>query len=238
VSAPLAGRAALVSGASSGIGLAIAESLAGAGARVALLARRADRLAAAAQEIGAGAIAVPCDVTDAAAVARAVEHVRGAFGDLPDILVNNAGIFAPAPLARMDAAHFRDTLEVNLVAPFLLLRAILPRLLERKAGHVVTIGSTADRVAFPGSGAYGASKAGARMMHEVLRAELRGTGVRATLVSPASVDTDIWHDVDPDVVRTPPAKAMLAAEDVARAVLYAVTQEPTVNVDELRLSRA
>ena len=238
MSGALAGRAALVSGASSGIGRAVALALAGAGARVALLARRAEPLAAAAKECGAGALAIPSDVTDAAAVARAIAQACAAFGELPDILVNNAGIFEPAPLARMTEGEFRGTLAVNLVAPFVLLRAVLPRMLERRSGHVVTIGSVADRQAFPGSGAYGASKAGARMMHEVLRAEVRGTGVRATLVSPASVATPIWEDVDPAVVRTPAKEAMLAAGDVARAVLYAVTQPPTVNVDELRLSRA
>jgi len=227
-----------VSGASSGIGLAIAAALVESGARVALLARRADRLAARAAELGAAALAIPCDVTDEGAVARAVARAREAFGDVPDVLVNNAGVFAPAPLAEMRIADFREALDVNLFAPFLLVRAVLPRMLERKSGHVVTIGSTADRSAFPGSGAYGASKTGARAMHEVLRKEILGTGVRVTLVSPASVATPIWEGVDAAVVRTPPASAMLAPEDVARAVVYAVTQAPRVNVDELRLSRA
>jgi len=238
VSGALAGRTALVSGASSGIGLAVARALAGAGARVAVVARRADRLAAAAAELGGGALAIPCDLADAPAVARALAQLRGAFGGAPDLVVSNAGIFAPAPLAAMSEDAFRDTLAVNLVAPFLLARAVLPDMLARRAGHLVTIGSAADRQAFPGSGAYGASKAGARMMHEVLRMETRGTGVRTTLVSPAAVDTPIWEEVDPSVVRAPHAAAMLDAADVARAVLYAVTQPATVNVDELRLSCA
>src|SRR5262249_34870814 len=154
-----------------------------------------------------------------------------------DILVNNAGLFEPAPLARMDAGTFRDALAANLVAPFLLAHAVLPRMLERKSGHLVTIGSTADRYTYPGSGAYGAAKTGARAMHEVLRKEVHGTGVRVTLVSPASVATEIWEGVDRSVVQPPPASAMLGPEDVAQAVLFAVTQAPRVNVDELRLSR-
>ena len=238
MSALLAGRTALVSGASSGIGLAVATALAGAGARVAILARRADRLTASASKLGAGAVAVPCDLTDAAAVAQAVAQVRAAFGDAPDIVVNNAGIFAPAPLAEMTGSAFWDTVATNLVAPFLLTRAVLPRMLERKSGHIITIGSAADRQAFAGSGAYGASKSGARAMHEVLRAEVRGTGVRASLISPAAVATAIWEGVDPATVRPPPASAMLETGDVAQAVLYAVTQPARVNVDELRLSRS
>ena len=110
---------------------------------------------------------------------------------------------------------------------------------ERARGHIVTIGSIADRVAFPENGAYAASKFGLRGLHEVLRAELRGSGVRATLVSPGPVDTALWDEIDPD--NRPgfsPRASMLAADAVASAVVYAVTQPADVNVDELRLSRA
>src|SRR5262249_39911494 len=103
----------------------------------------------------------------------------------------------------------------------------------------VTIGSVADRRAFPGNAGYSASKFGARVVHEVMRAETKGTGVRATLVSPASTDTEIWNGIGPgERGRFPAVSAMLAAEDVAHAVLFALTQPARVNVDELRLSRA
>jgi NADP-dependent 3-hydroxy acid dehydrogenase YdfG len=107
----------------------------------------------------------------------------------------------------------------------------------RGSGSIVTIGSIADRTAFPENGAYAASKFGVRGLHEVLRAELRGSGVRATLVSPGPTDTPIWDALDPD--NRPgftPRAAMLRPEAVAAAVLYAVSQPPAVNVDELRLS--
>jgi NADP-dependent 3-hydroxy acid dehydrogenase YdfG len=108
---------------------------------------------------------------------------------------------------------------------------------ERNSGHVVTIGSIADRTIFPGNGAYSASKYGQRAMHETLRTELRGSGVRATLVSPAATDTPIWDPVDPDnSAGFPKRSEMLRAEQVADAVLWAVTRAPTVNVDEIRLS--
>jgi NADP-dependent 3-hydroxy acid dehydrogenase YdfG len=238
VSGALDGRTALVTGASRGIGAATAAALGAAGARVALLARGAAALAEAAGRI-TGAIAVPCDLTDDAAVARAVETVRAAFGDVPDILVNDAGIWKPARVAEASAADLRDTLAVNLVAPFVLTRLVLPRMLERGSGHIVTIGSTADRHAFPDNGTYSASRYGARGLHEVLRGELCGSGVRATLVSPGSTDTTIWDKVAGAAPgRFPPRNAMLAADDVAAAVLFVVSRPATVNVDELRLTRA
>ena len=239
---PLAGRSALVTGASRGIGLATARALAAAGARVALLARSADvlaeRVAAIARESGMEAIALPCDVRDSGSVDAAIARVRSAFGGTPDLLVNNAGAFSLAPIASTDPDSFAATLEANLIAPFRLVRACLPDLLARGAGHVVTVGSIADRTAFPENGAYAASKFGLRGLHEVLRAELRGTGVRASLVSPGPVDTPLWDALDPD--NTPgftPRAQMLSADAVARAILFVVTAPAELNVDELRLSR-
>lgn len=107
------------------------------------------------------------------------------------------------------------------------------------AGDIVTVGSVADRHIFGGNGAYSASKFGARALHEVLRAELVGTGVRCTLVSPAATDTPIWDPIDPDnTPGFPPRAAMLRPHDVADAVLWAITRPPHVNIDELRLSRS
>ncbi|MBI1810088.1 MAG: SDR family NAD(P)-dependent oxidoreductase, partial [Gemmatimonadetes bacterium] len=115
----------------------------------------------------------------------------------------------------------------------------LPAMLAAGRGHIVTVGSIADRHPFPGNGAYAASKFGARAMHEVLRAESRGTGVRATLVSPAATDTAIWDAVRGDRrAGLPTRDQMLRPEDVARAVLFAVAQPPHVTVDELRISRS
>jgi NADP-dependent 3-hydroxy acid dehydrogenase YdfG len=236
---PLAGRGAVVTGASRGIGLATARALANAGARVAMLARSGDALRAAVAELGDGATAITCDVTDARDVDAATDHVRQTLGRAPDILVNNAGAFVLAEVDRMETVEFEHTIAVNLVAPFHFVRTFLPFMRERGAGHIVTIGSIADRVAFPENGAYAASKFGLRALHEVIRAELRGTGVRATLVSPGPVDTPLWDPVAPETRPgfTPRAQ-MLAAEAVADAVVYAVSCPPAVNIDELRLSRA
>lgn len=233
---PLAGRVAIVTGASRGIGHAVARALAAAGARVAMLARGADALREAARPLGA--LAIACDVADESAVARTLARVAAELG-APEILVNNAGIFRLSPIAALDAAELRETIEINLVAPFLLVRAVLPAMRAAGRGHVVTIGSIADRATFPENGAYAATKFGARAMHQVLREELRGTGIRASLVSPGPVDTPLWDAIDPDEKPgfTPRAR-MLDADAVAEAVLFTLTRAPAVNVDELRLSRA
>jgi NADP-dependent 3-hydroxy acid dehydrogenase YdfG len=153
--------------------------------------------------------------------------------------VNCAGVFPFAPFHELTVDAFAEAMSLNVVVPFRFIRAFLAEMRAAGAGHVVTIGSVADRVAYPENAAYAASKFGARAMHEVLRAETRGTGVRATLVSPGAVDTAMWDAVNPDARADLPSRPdMLVAEDVAMAVLFALTQPPRVNVDELRLSRA
>ena len=219
------GALAVVTGGTRGIGLACAEMLAGQGATVVTVAR-------------GKTATVRCDLSDREAVEKAIEVIRLKHG-VPRILVNNAGIFRMAPVHGTPADDFAQALQVNLFAPFLFIRAFVGDMKKAKAGHIVTIGSIADRVIFPENSAYAASKFGARAMHEVLRAELKGSGVRATLVSPAPVNTEIWKDIDPD--NKPgftPRKEMLSPDAVAAAVEFALTRPPEVNIDELRLSRS
>jgi NADP-dependent 3-hydroxy acid dehydrogenase YdfG len=235
----LGGRTAVVTGASRGIGAAISSAIAGEGARVVLLARNETTLKEAAKRLK-GSIPITCDVTDPNSVEMAAKQIRSELGGAPDILVNNAGIFGVSVIEETTADFFVKTIGTNLVAPFLFVRAFLADMKKRKSGHIVTIGSIADRSIFTGNAAYSAAKFGLRAVHEVLRAELRETGVRASLISPAATDTDIWDTVTvTDPVGKPHSKRpMLDADDVAAAVIFALTQPPKVNVDELRLSHS
>ncbi len=239
----LHGRTALVTGASRGIGRAIAAACAASGMRLALVARSDARLAVLADELsrahGASAIVLPADVRDGAQVDAMAGRVRDAFGGAPDVVVNAAGVFGLASIESVDPDDFARTIDTNLVAPFRVARAFVGAMRARGSGHVVTIGSVADHVAFPDNGAYAASKFGVRGLHDVLRAELRGSGVRATLVSPGPTDTPLWDPIGPDELPgfTPRAR-MLRADDVAAAVLYAIAAPPHVNVDVVRLTPA
>lgn len=235
----LSGRTAVVTGASRGIGAGIAAALAAEGVQVAMLARNEAKLRELSSTLKRS-IAVGCDVTRADSVAKAAETISKEFDGAPDILVNNAGIFGVAPVDQTSADFFLETINTNLVGPFLFVRAFLGAMKERGSGHVVTIGSVADRTIYTGNAAYSAAKFGVRAIHEVLRAELRASGVRATLVSPAATDTAIWDSVTiTDPSGNPHSKRpMLAPDDVVRAVIFALTQPERVNIDELRLSHS
>lgn len=233
------GRSAIVTGASRGIGLDVARALVGDGMRVILVARSGEVLNERVAELGSQAVAMPCDVGDATAVRRLAEHVSRELSGAPDVIVNNAGAFKLSTVEDTSPDDFRTAVDVNLVAPFILVNAFLRDMRARGTGHIVTIGSVADRVVFPANGAYAASKFGVRAFHEVLRAELRGSGVRASLVSPSAVDTELWDAIDPD---SRPGftrrRDMLRSAAVADAVRFVLSQPAEVNIDELRLSRS
>jgi NADP-dependent 3-hydroxy acid dehydrogenase YdfG len=231
----LAGRLAVVTGGSSGIGRAAVQRLAAAGARVIAVGRTEPRLAALAEAPGVEGCAA--DVATEDGLDRIVRHLGTDV--VPDIVVHAAGAFELAPLAETSVASFDRMLAVNLRAAFLLVRAFVPGMLRRGSGHVVIIGSVAGRQAFPANGAYSASKFGVRGMHAVLAAELRGTGVRATFVEPAATDTALWDAVDMDASPgLPPRSAMLDAAAVADAVLYAVTRPDAVAIPNILVERA
>jgi NADP-dependent 3-hydroxy acid dehydrogenase YdfG len=204
-----------------------------------MLARNEAKLREAATAIK-GSIPISCDVSDPKSVEKAAKQIHTELGGGPDILINNAGIFGVSPIGETTSDFFIDTVNTNLVGPFLFVRAFLADMKKRKGGHIVTIGSIADRTIFPGNAAYSAAKFGLRAVHEVLRAELHGSGVRASLISPASTDTDMWNSV---VLTDPPGKPetkrpRLNRDDVVAAVIFALTQPDTVNIDELRLSHS
>ena len=228
----LVGRAAVVTGASRGIGLAVATELERQGVRVVRASRSLQPSRTATR------LDVPCDVTDPAQVAELAKTAERAFG-APALVVNSAGSFLLAPLQDTTPEQFAAQLAANLAAPFLVARTFLPLMRASGGGRFITIGSIADHHAFPDNAAYGASKAGLRGLHEVLREEFRGSGVLCTLVSPGPTDTVVWDVVDPDRREgfTPRAK-MLRPQDVAEAVTWVASRPGHVDVDWLRLGPA
>jgi NADP-dependent 3-hydroxy acid dehydrogenase YdfG len=225
----LAGKVAVVTGTSRGIGRVIADRLEEEDARVVGLARTVQPRRTPTR------MDLPCDITSSDAVQTAIAAAVEAFGP-PDIVVNNAGAFLLKPLEATSNAEFAAQLGTNVFGPFYVLRALVPLLRERPGAHIVTIGSVADHRPYVGNAAYGAGKYAARGLHEVVREELRGTSVRMTLISPGATDTRVWDEVGAgtrsDVL---PRAAMLHPSDVADAVLYAVCQPPRVAVEWIRI---
>jgi NADP-dependent 3-hydroxy acid dehydrogenase YdfG len=237
---PLAGRAALVTGASSGIGRATARALATAGARVGLAARRAERLEELEEEIARGggeALALPTDVTEYAQAEAMVRRAEEIFGGV-EVLVNAAGIMLPAPIAEADPADWRRMVDVNLVGVLHATRATLPRMLERGDGHIVNISSTSGRVASPLFSVYAATKYGLGAFTEVLRKEVHPRRVRVTLFEPGPTRSELGSHVDPEVMKSLREDSFgevefLGAQDVARGILWALAQPDRINVNEV-----
>lgn len=186
---PLKGLVVIVTGASSGIGAATAQELARQGARVVLAARREDELAAQTQaitEAGGQALAIPTDVADEAQIARLVERTLETFGHI-DALVNNAGVGSLGWYAKTTPESIHQLVNVNLLAAMLLSRAVLPGMLERKRGAIISVASVAGHVAL--DPLYSGTKYGLRGFSLALRRQLRGTGVGVSLISPGFIAT-------------------------------------------------
>lgn len=226
----LRGQTAIVTGASGGVGREVARMLVASGAWVGMVGPRESALADAAQEVGAHGI--PADVSVPGDVHQVTQYVVELLGEGPDLLVNAVGVFRVRPIAETEPDDFDRQIAVNLRAPFLMVRAFLPLMLKRDAGHVISIGSAAGRVALPGHGAYCAAAFGLRGLHEVLAQEIAGTRVRATLVEPAAADPALADAADPDLPRRGP---MLLPEEVARAVLFAASRPRDVEIPIIAL---
>jgi NADP-dependent 3-hydroxy acid dehydrogenase YdfG len=238
--APLAGRVVLVTGASSGIGEATAVALGRAGAAVAVAARRADRLTALADRLSADGVRVlplELDVTDEAACRDAVRRTRDELGGL-DVLVNNAGVMLLGPIAEADTNDWRRMVSTNVLGLMYMTHAGLPGMLEQGSGEIVNMSSVAGRTARVGAGVYNASKWAVNAFSESLRQEVTARGVRVSLVEPGAVSTELRDHITHTGAKEAAEKMYtsmraLESEDIARAVVYVVTQPPHVAVNEV-----
>lgn len=226
---PLSGKRCVLTGATGGIGGALARRLGEAGADLALVGRRREVLEELARAIDG--LPYPGDLEDPAFIERLVRDLGEVWGRGPDVLVNNAGAFDLSPFAETSPSSFERHISVNLRAPFQLVSAWLPEMLERGSGQIVHVGSVAGRRAFPGNAAYSSTKFGLRGLHAVLVEELRGTGVRTTWIEPSAVDTGLWDRFDPDRRADLPSRAeMLRPEAVAEAIFFVLTQPEDTSI--------
>jgi NADP-dependent 3-hydroxy acid dehydrogenase YdfG len=225
----LAGQVAVVTGASRGIGLAIARRLGQMGARVSLCARNAANLERAASDLRAAGIqvlALRTDVTRGDEVASLVSETQRTFGPV-DILVNNAGIGIFGPFQEQTEADWNSVMDTNLKSVFLVSRAVAPEMIRRKTGHIINIGSLAGKSAFANGAVYCASKWGLLGLTGCMAEELRAHGIRVSAICPGSVATEFSPHAGKDPAR------MLQPEDVAHAVAALVTQAPGSFISEV-----
>ncbi len=235
-------RVALITGASSGIGAAIARDLGARGYHLALAARRKEALESVAGEIrtaGGGAIPLVCDVTKPDAIATCVAHTLTEFGRI-DVLVNNAGIMHNGLIAGADVGEWREMIDVNLMGLMLMTHAVLPHMQAAGSGHIVNISSVAGRIITVNNGVYNVTKWGVNVFSEALRKEVYTANIKVTVIGPGVVDTDLAEKIaNPQARATFKAFAAgldpLAAEDVAGAVAYALEQPAQVAINEILL---
>jgi len=238
----LEGTVAVVTGASSGIGEAVARQFAELGASVVVAARRIDRVTALAHSLGDQALAVEVDVADEAAVAHLFESTIARFGRL-DTLVNNAGVMLIGSAASSPLAEWKQLVDVIVMGVLNCTKFALPHLLAaakqepRMVGDIVNVSSVAGRKAQPGSAVYAATKFAVGAFSDGIRQELASQHVRVTVVEPGFTDTELASHIRPEVLEKMQA-AMLAmprmsADEVADAIVFAVTRPAGVSISEV-----
>jgi 3-oxoacyl-[acyl-carrier protein] reductase len=224
----LEGRTALVTGATGGIGAAIARALDAAGARLAISGTRRERLDEVAGDLGAGAVPLPCDLSDRDAVEALVPAAEEALGRL-DILVNNAGITRDSLFVRMRDADWDDVFRVNLTAAFRLARAAARGMMQRRHGRIISIASIVGVTGNPGQANYAAAKAGMIAMSKSLALELATRGVTANCIAPGMIDTEMIARLTDQqraaIAERIPARRLGTPGDVAAGVVYLASDE-------------
>jgi len=236
----LDGRIALVTGASSGIGEATAIALAEAGAKVAIAARRRDRLRSLAdrlEALGAEPLLLAADLLDEHRAQKIVADTERHFGRL-DILVNNAGVMYLEPVAEADLGRWRRMLELNVLSLIASTQAALAGMKSRRDGHIVNVSSTAGRIANPNAAAYSATKFGVVAFSEALRREVYADNIRVSIIEPGIVQTELRDHIGHAATQASlnawaSNMRQLQPEDVADAIVFCVSRPPHVNVNEI-----
>lgn len=224
----LSGKTALVTGATGGIGGAIARGLSAQGARVAVSGTRIEVLEALAAEIGNGAVALPCNLSDMASVEALVPAADAAMGQV-DILINNAGITRDNLFLRMKDEEWEQVINVNLTASFRLMRAAVKGMMRRRNGRIISIGSVVGTTGNPGQGNYAASKAGLIGMSKALAAEVASRGVTVNVIAPGFIEspmTDALNDKQKDaILANVPMGRLGLGSDIASAAIFLASPE-------------
>jgi 3-oxoacyl-[acyl-carrier protein] reductase len=224
----LTGKGALVTGASGGIGAAVAKALHAQGANVAISGTRTEKLDALAKELGGRVHVLPCDLRDRAAVAKLAEEAEKAVGQV-DILVNNAGITHDNLFMRMKDEEWDDVINVNLNSVFVLTRGILRGMMRRRYGRIVNIASISGVFGNPGQANYAASKAGLVGMTKSLAREVASRGITANAIAPGFISTPMTDALTPKQVEmiaaAIPVQKFGTPEDIAAAVVFLASQE-------------
>jgi NADP-dependent 3-hydroxy acid dehydrogenase YdfG len=237
----LQSKVCVVTGASSGIGEATALRLGKAGASVALVARREDRLEALAKQIegdGGKALPIKSDITAEDQARAAIEKAQSEFGRL-DVLVNNAGVMLLGPIQGADTAEWRRMMDVNVMGLLYCTYYALPIMRDQGGGHFVNVSSVAGRTANLGSGVYNATKWAVGAFSESLRQEVLHLNVRVTIIEPGMVATELADHTTSEMAKQAiermraEMKSPLQAENIAESIFYAVSQPSHVNVNEI-----
>jgi NAD(P)-dependent dehydrogenase (short-subunit alcohol dehydrogenase family) len=236
MSGQLAGKVAIVTGASRGIGRAISVALAQETATIVLAARSIQRLQKTAEQVtkaGGTAHIIHVELTEEQSIRNLVQVTSEKLGRL-DILVNNAGVTHSAELQQTLTEDWQRCFSINAQAPFILCREAMPLLKKSSPAHIINISSVVGIKGYPLQSAYTASKHALRGMTMSLAEELRGTNIRVHLLCPGGVDTDMVDRVRPDIAK----EDLIDPQEIAELVLYLVTHKGNAVIDELRIRRA
>jgi NADP-dependent 3-hydroxy acid dehydrogenase YdfG len=233
------GKVVVITGASSGLGEATARHLSAQGAIVVLGARRVDRIQSLAQELidkGGKALAMATDVTRHDDVKALVDAAVQTFGRV-DVMLNNAGLMPHSPLERLKIDDWNQTIDVNIKGVLYGIAAALPHMKQQKSGQIINVASVAARIVRPGSAVYAATKSAVLMISEGLRQEVKSYGLRTTILSPGAVATELPNSItEPDIagfIGKFYEEIAIPAESFARAVAFAISQPPEVDVNEI-----